>query len=141
TTIDGLRVERIAIDPAVFGEAAAFDLTGRAELGGAARDAAITLAAARIDGRDGHANLQFGQSGSPARLTLVASIEEPAGGLIARALALPGLPPVSLRLPRGGPAPGRRGAPPGGARSTPPDGQLPLGGATDAAVAARRAAA
>src|SRR5262249_23064603 len=53
--------------------------------------------------------LQLGQSGSPTRLNLAASIEEPAGGLIARALALPGLPPVSLRLDGEGPAAAWRG--------------------------------
>ena len=109
TTVDGLRIERIVLAPTVLGEAAMLTLSGRARLGGAARDAAVTLAIARIDGRVGTAGLTFGQSGSPAQLTLDASIDEPAGGLIARALSLPGLPPVSLQLAGNGPASDWRG--------------------------------
>src|SRR5262249_32815766 len=45
TTIDGLRVQRIVLSPTVLGEAAVLELTGRADLGGSARDAALTLAA------------------------------------------------------------------------------------------------
>src|SRR5262249_49711368 len=37
TTVDALRVGRIVVAPGVLGEAAVFDLNGRAELGGAAR--------------------------------------------------------------------------------------------------------
>ena len=109
TTVDGLRIERIVLAPTVLGEAAMLTLSGRARLGGAAREAAVALAIARIDGRVGTAGLTFGQSGSPAQLTLDASIDEPAGGLIARALSLPGLPPVSLRLAGNGPTSDWRG--------------------------------
>jgi translocation and assembly module TamB len=126
TAIDGVRVARIVVAPALLGEAAVLELTGRAELGGAARDAALTLAATRIDGRDGRISLQLGQNDAPARLTLGASIEEPAGGLIARALALPGLPRVSLRLGGDGPATAWRGRLQLAAGSTRVDGDLTL---------------
>jgi len=109
TTVDGLRIERIVLAPAVLGEAARLNLSGQARLGGEARDAAITLAIARIDGRVGTAGLRFGQSGAPAQLMLDANIDEPAGGLIARALSLPGLPPVSLQLAGSGAASDWRG--------------------------------
>ena len=132
-TIDGVQVDRIAIAPTILGEPAVLNLTGRGELGDSARDAAFTLAATRIDGRDGHASLQFGQSGAPARLTLAATIEEPAGGLIARALALPGLPPVSLRLGGEGPATAWHGRLQAAAGPTRLDGNLTL--AVDEALA------
>ena len=64
TTVDGLRIEQIVLAPAVLGEAARLNLSGQARLGGEARDAAITLAIARIDGRVGTAGLRFGQSGA-----------------------------------------------------------------------------
>jgi translocation and assembly module TamB len=126
TTVDGFRIERIVFAPAVFGEAAMLNLSGRARLGGAAREAAITLAIARVDGRAGAAGLTFEQSGSPARLTLDASIDEPADGLIARALSLPGLPPVSLRLAGSGAASDWRGRLRAVAGSTRLDGAVAL---------------
>ncbi len=126
TTVDGLRIERIVLAPTVLGEAAVLDLTGRVELGGAAREAVIALAITRIDGRKGTAGLQLGQRGSPAQLTLDASIDEPAGGLIARALSLPRLPPVSLRLGGNGPASDWRGQLRAVAGSTRLDGALSL---------------
>ncbi|MGH6960437.1 MAG: hypothetical protein ACREE7_08150, partial [Dongiaceae bacterium] len=109
TTVDGLQIKRVVLAPAVIGEPAILDLTGRAALGGAARDAVVALAMTRIDDRNGTARLQLGQSGSPAQLTLDAVIDEPAGGLIARVLSLPGLAPVSLRLAGNGPASDWRG--------------------------------
>ena len=133
TTVDGLRIERIVLAPAVLGEPAKLNLTGQAELGGAAREAALALAMARIDGRKGTAGLQLVQRGSPARLTLNVGIDEPAGGLIARALALPGLPPVSLRLAGNGPAANWRGRLQAVAGPTNVDGNLDL--AVDDALA------
>jgi translocation and assembly module TamB len=109
TIVDGLRIERILLAPTVAGEPATLNLSGRAELGGVAREAVVALAIARIDGRKGTVGLQLGQNGSPARLTLDVEVDEPAGGLIARALSLPGLPPVSLRLAGNGLATDWRG--------------------------------
>jgi len=131
--VDGLRVERIVLGPSVLGEEAVLNLAGRAAQGGAARETALALAITRIDGRRGTAGLQLGQSGSPAKLTLDASIDEPAGGLIARALSLPGLPPVSLRLAGSGPTTDWRGKLQAEAGSTRLDGALAL--AADSALA------
>jgi translocation and assembly module TamB len=126
TTVDGLRIGRIVLAPPLIGEEAVLTLAGRAELGGAARDAALALAVTRIDGRHGTVALQLGQSGSPAELTIDASIDEPAGGVIARALSLPGLPPVSLRLAGNGPTTDWRGKLQAQAGSTRLDGALAL---------------
>src|SRR5262249_43399255 len=57
---------------------------------------------------------------------LAASIEEPAGGLIAHALALPGLPPVSLGLGGDGPATAWRGRLQANAGSARLDGSLTM---------------
>src|SRR5262245_2273151 len=109
TTVDDVRIERLALAPEVLGTAAILQAVGQASLGGTARDAAIALDVTRLDGGAGRARLQVAESGIPAGLTLAADIDEPQGGLIARALALPGLPPVSLQLAGDGPATAWRG--------------------------------
>jgi len=108
-TVDDVRIERLALAADVLGTAAVLQAAGQAALGDGVRDAAVTLGVTRLDGVAGRADLQLAQSGSPAVLTLAAEVDEPAGGLIARALSLPDLPPVSLRLAGDGPAADWRG--------------------------------
>lgn len=107
--VDDVRIARLALDSEVLGTAAVLQAAGQAALGGSARDAALMLSVSRLDGVAGKASLHLAQSGFPAVLTLEADIDEPQGGLIARALSLPELPPVSLRLTGDGPATNWRG--------------------------------
>ena len=54
--------------------------------------------------RAGHAAIALRMAQEPAEFALKADLAEPAGGLIARLLKLPGLPPVELSLDGTGPA-------------------------------------
>jgi translocation and assembly module TamB len=108
-TVEKLRVERITLAPMLLGEPAVLSLDGQAALGGAARDARLELHVVRQDGRAGEVEIHLSQAGTPPLLKLGARIAEPAGGLIARLLSLPGLPAVSLTLEGDGPAAGWRG--------------------------------
>jgi len=104
--VDDVAVRELSLAAPVLGQAAAVAISGSAALG--AGDAALRLTAQRIDGAAGRVELDFGR-GATGALTLRADIEEPSGGLIARALDLPGLPAVRLRLAGAGPPDDWRG--------------------------------
>jgi translocation and assembly module TamB len=107
--VEQLRVAHISLAPALLGEAAVVSLDGQAALGGDARDARLALHLARLDGQAGEVDIHLAQAGTPPRLELGAKVAEPAGGLIARLLSLPGLPAVALSLDGAGPAADWRG--------------------------------
>lgn len=100
--VEGVRVERLVLEPGVAGAAAAMTVAGSGAL--EAGSARLRLDASRIDGTAGeaHVALALGAAGEP--LTLSLSLREPEGGLLARALAIPGLPAVALDLTGEGPA-------------------------------------
>lgn len=99
----GLRLDRLAVtelrlDAALLGEAATLRVDGSAalEAGGSALDSRLSVA--RIDDKPGQADLTVAFDPSRKTLALAAKIAEPQGGVIARALSIPGLPPVTLAL-------------------------------------------
>lgn len=96
--LDRLVVERLELGPALLGEPAVLRITGAAELahGGGALD--TTLSVARIDDKPGKADIAAAYKPDENTLTLSVDASEPAGGVMARALSIPGLPPVQVTL-------------------------------------------
>lgn len=76
---------------------------GSLSIGGAPNEAAAALDVMRLDGAPGEVRLRLAQSGE-RELRLEAVVREPAGGLVARLLELPGLPAIDLSLRGSGPA-------------------------------------
>ncbi|WP_042442705.1 translocation/assembly module TamB domain-containing protein [Azospirillum sp. B510] len=93
-----LVVERLDLAPALLGEQTRLRIAGALlfEHGGGALNA--NLSVARIDDKPGKAELAA--VFDPAKSTLKLSVDasEPAEGVIARALSMPGLPPVEVAL-------------------------------------------
>lgn len=108
-SLEALHVGRLALGPAIVGEAVALRLDGRARLGSEVAEAELKLDAERVDGKPGSVRLFLGREAGSPDLTLRLAVEEPAGGLVARGLALPGLPAVELRLNGNGPVGDWRG--------------------------------
>lgn len=95
--IDDLAVRDVVLVAPVLGETAAFRIEGRAGAQGSDRlTTALTIE--RTDGEEGRASLDAVYLPDGERLTLDLQVSEPAGGLLARALALPDLPAVSISL-------------------------------------------
>lgn len=96
-TIEQLSVEDVTLGTAVLGQAASFRVAGKAVAGDADR-LTSSLVIERIDGTLGRADVSAVYAPRDDRLTLDIDVNEPAGGLIARALDLPELPAVAARL-------------------------------------------
>lgn len=94
--LDRLAVGELRLGAALLGEAAVLKLDGSARLAGDGLGA--TLNVARIDDRPGRAALTLGFQPDDQRLDLDLKASEPAGGIIARMLNIPGLPPVEAAL-------------------------------------------
>lgn len=99
----GVRVERLAADEIVFaqnvlGLEARVMVEGRAELVDPERGLTADLKALRTDGTPGSLDLSLAYRPDSERITLSLAANEPAGGLMARLLAIEGLPPVALTL-------------------------------------------
>ena len=101
--LDRLAVGELRLGEALLGEAAVLTVDGSARLaaGGDALDAKLEVA--RIDDRPGRAALTLGFSPDDQRLAVDLKASEPAGGVIARMLNIPGLPPVEATLDGEGP--------------------------------------
>ncbi len=93
-----LVVERLDLAPALLGEQAVLRIAGSVllEHGGGALNA--NLSVARIDDKPGKADLVAAFDPGKNTLNLSVNASEPAGGVMARALSMPGLPPVELAL-------------------------------------------
>ncbi len=93
-----LVVERLELAPALLGEQAVLRIAGSLllEHGGGALNA--NLSVARIDDKPGQADLVAAFDPGKNTLNLSVNASEPAGGVMARALSMPGLPPVELAL-------------------------------------------
>lgn len=94
--IDSLAANRILLGAPVLGEAA--ELTLSATIALADGDGSVSLQARRLDGATGQVSLVGRFANADEALTLDLTLEEAAGGLVARALDLPGAPPVSLQV-------------------------------------------
>ncbi|MEM9349003.1 MAG: translocation/assembly module TamB domain-containing protein [Pseudomonadota bacterium] len=99
--IDRLAVDQISLGPAVLGE----PLTAKAELSAVLRDGGLdlTLLAERTDAKAGTANIALAFSPEDETLSINVDVSEPPEGVVARALALPGLPSVELQVSGDGP--------------------------------------
>lgn len=96
--LDRLAVNRLRLGPALLGEAAMLRVDGALALdaGGAGLDGRLSVE--RIDDQPGKLDASVVFVPASQRLELAVNGAEPAGGVIARALSLPGLPPLSLAL-------------------------------------------
>ncbi|NBC32186.1 MAG: hypothetical protein GVY13_05865 [Alphaproteobacteria bacterium] len=100
--LDRLAVEEIRLDAPVLGTAASFTLSAEARLPDAAGGLMARLNLERLDA-PGTIALDLGFAPDTQQLALDLQVDEPAGGLVARTAALPGLPPVSVSLQGDGP--------------------------------------
>ncbi|GJD99378.1 translocation/assembly module TamB domain-containing protein [Methylobacterium isbiliense] len=86
----------------VLGQAARLAGAGQAKLGSPSEGLDLGLGIRRLD-RPGNATLRLAFVPEGQRLDLKLAHDEPEGGLVARAMNLPGLPPVTLDLDGRGP--------------------------------------
>ncbi|KAA0581227.1 hypothetical protein FZ983_09820 [Azospirillum sp. B21] len=96
--LDKLVVERLELGPSLLGEPAVLRITGAAELAHSGGALDTTLSVARIDDKPGKADIAAAYKPDENTLTLSVDASEPAGGVMARALSIPGLPPVQVSL-------------------------------------------
>jgi translocation and assembly module TamB len=108
TVVERLSVEDVALGPEVLGVPATFRIAGVVAAEGIDR-LLCSFVFERTDGVAGSAALKALYELSDRRLTLDSYIDEPAGGLIARLLEIPDLPPVVVNLSGDGPLDGWRG--------------------------------
>ncbi|UEM24636.1 translocation/assembly module TamB domain-containing protein (plasmid) [Skermanella mucosa] len=94
--------------PLLGGEPASLRIDGSARLERRGAGVAANLAVGRLD-RPGSGKLALDHAPGADRLDLDLAVEEPEGGVIARAAGIPGLPPVTVVLRGSGPLPGWRG--------------------------------
>jgi translocation and assembly module TamB len=100
--LERVTVGEVALGPAVLGEPASFRVEGEAtSQDGSEVDASLSLE--RIDGEAGSARAALRYVFADATLDLDAQVEEPAGGLIVRALGLDRLPALEARVTGRGP--------------------------------------
>ena len=96
--VDRFAVQRLELPEALLGEAAVLKLEGAADLESGGSSVSARLDVARIDDKPGRATLNAAFDPGSERLDLDLKASEPAGGVIARTLSIPGLPPVAVAL-------------------------------------------
>lgn len=94
--IGELSVASVSLGAPILGEAATVSLAGQASLSGGEGEAEISVE--RIDGTEGRLALSGRFENATEALALDVSLSEPAGGIAARALGLPGEPSVDLSV-------------------------------------------
>jgi len=96
--VDRLAVDELRLAEPLLGQAATLKLVGSLDLasGGSSLEAHATVD--RIDEQPGQVKLDVAFNPDDKRLDLNLKASEPAGGIIARALAIPGLPPVAASV-------------------------------------------
>ena len=105
--LDNLSIDLLRLEKPVLGQAANLALTASAS---ALQDRATArLKVERIDGRPGRASAVLDWDVATASLDIDAGLSEPADGLVARLLDLPGRPPLDLSVTGDGPAGNWRG--------------------------------
>ncbi|WP_455171476.1 translocation/assembly module TamB domain-containing protein [Azospirillum largimobile] len=93
-----LVVERLELAPELLGEQAVLRIAGALLLEHSGGALNANLSVARIDDKPGKADLVAAFKPDENMLTLSVDASEPAGGVMARALSMPGLPPVQVTL-------------------------------------------
>jgi translocation and assembly module TamB len=100
--VDRFALQELALEESVLGTAARLSAQGSAQLGNASEGLTLDFAAQRLDA-PGRLSIDLEYVPQTNRLTLDLAHEEPEGGIAARLLDLPGLPPVNLKLAGEGP--------------------------------------
>lgn len=100
--VQAFRLSELALGEAVAGVAARLSASGSAALGDPSAGLSMTFRAERLDG-SGSLGAELEYRPESGDLRLAARLDEPEGGLLARAVGLPGLPPVRLDLDGRGP--------------------------------------
>lgn len=101
--IDRFAVDQIVLDEPVLGARARLAVEGELQLAGTDEPVVLRTEITRTDDTPGRAALNLRYLPTEERLTAQLEVSEPAGGMIARAAALPGLPPVNVTLSGEGP--------------------------------------
>lgn len=100
--IDRFALQELALGEPVLGTEARLSAAGSAQIGDPSEGLDLTFAAQRLDA-PGQLSIDLTYVPQTNRLALNLTHQEPAGGIAARLLDLPGLPPVDLKLAGQGP--------------------------------------
>ncbi|PVE23323.1 hypothetical protein DC522_16435 [Microvirga sp. KLBC 81] len=103
--VERFTLQELALGEPVLGTAARLSAQGSADLGDPSEGLKLDFAAQRLDA-PGRLSINLNYVPQTNRLALDLSHREPAGGIAARLLNLPDLPPVDLRLAGEGPLSG-----------------------------------
>ncbi|MCW2237262.1 translocation/assembly module TamB domain-containing protein [Azospirillum canadense] len=96
--VDRLKVDELRLAEPLLGQAAVLRVEGSLDLASGGSSLEAHLAVDRIDSQPGQVKLDAAFNPDQKRLDLNLKASEPAGGLIAKALAIPGEPPVAATL-------------------------------------------
>jgi translocation and assembly module TamB len=100
--VEGFTLQELALGEPVLGTAARLSAQGSANLGDPNEGLQLDFAAQRLDA-PGRLSIKLDYVPQTNRLALDLTHQEPAGGIAARLLDLPGLPPVDLKVAGEGP--------------------------------------
>lgn len=95
--VKDFKLAALAIGEPILGTAARVAMSGSAKLGDPAEGLDLRFEARRLDA-GGQATIRVGLVPQGNRLDLSAVLDEPAGGILARAISIPGLPPVKADI-------------------------------------------
>jgi translocation and assembly module TamB len=95
--IADFRLQKLTLGEPILGVAAQLSATGAASLGNPAEGLDLRFAAHRLDAPG---NLTARLNYASERLDLTLALDEPEGGILARAASIPGLPPGAARSDR-----------------------------------------
>lgn len=101
--VEDLSIDEVALAEPVLGEAARLSVDGSARLVSPEEGLSAELSVERLDGVTGALSAQLTYRPEAESLAVTVALEEPAGGVVARAAQLPGLPPVILSVTGSGP--------------------------------------
>jgi translocation and assembly module TamB len=100
--VDRFALQELVLGEPVVGTQARLSAAGSAQIGNPSEGLDLTFAAQRLDA-PGQLSIDLNYVPQTNRLALDLTHQEPAGGIAARLLDLPGLPPVDLKLAGQGP--------------------------------------
>jgi len=100
--VEKFSLQELALGEPILGTAARLAAQGAANLGDPSEGLKLDFAAQRLDA-PGRLSVNLNYLPQTNRLALDLTHQEPAGGIAARLLSLPGLPPVDLKLAGQGP--------------------------------------
>lgn len=100
--VDRFALQELVLGEPVLGTEARLSAAGSAQIGNPSEGLDLTFAAQRLDA-PGQLSIDLNYVPQSNRLSLDLTHQEPAGGIAARLLDLPGLPPVDLKVAGEGP--------------------------------------